>query len=206
MDNALIYQIIGGILAIVVFVLIYFSTKTWRWPHVTMMFFVVCAAVTFTVYAAMASHTRQEWIKLHDEKQKEVAELQKKVDLLTYGAFPENPAAVSVVRIREEVARAIIDRGRVWRGCTPTVDADGSVNLAMAVAAAAAVDPAGVAAAPAVAKSHGMEVNTVVHAFKEMPNAQGLRVPSIYLGEFQAKTVAENSIVLVPNLPLGAFQ
>ena len=58
-DYAIIFQVLGAVVALFVIFLTYMSTKTWRWVHVTFMFLVFVASFTFCIYAAMVLKTRE---------------------------------------------------------------------------------------------------------------------------------------------------
>ncbi len=189
---ALAFQIIGGLLALFVCFLTYMNTKVWRWPHVTMFFFTIVSMVVFMVYAALVHKTRLEWQKKYAAVEKQYETEKKQLAEATEGVV--STKADGLFALREQVKREIIDRGRVWRGCTPAVNADGTVTLTM---------PGG------AAKKHGIEEKTVVHAFLETP-AQSpygpLAIPVFYLGEFQASGVTDTTVTLASNLPQGAMQ
>ena len=84
-DYAIIFQVLGAAVLLFVFFLTYMSTKTWRWMHVTATFFVFAAAVTFCVYAAMTLKTRANWIKLHDNLEKQLATTEAELEKVSRG-------------------------------------------------------------------------------------------------------------------------
>src|SRR3982750_576339 len=119
-EYAIIFQVLGALAALFFIFLTYMSTKTWRWMHVTATFFVFAATIAFCVYAAMTLKTRANWIKLHDNLEKQLTTTDAELEKVTQG----DPKDVegkepSVLSLREELARIVIDRGRVWRGCLP---------------------------------------------------------------------------------------
>ena len=120
-DYAIIFQVLGAIVALFVIFLTYMSTKTWRWVHVTFMFLVFVASFTFCIYAAMVLKTRAKWIKEHDTLEAQLTKTNDEVERVTRG----DPKDVegkneSLISVREELSRVTLDRGRVWRGCTVT--------------------------------------------------------------------------------------
>ncbi|ADB19368.1 hypothetical protein Psta_4727 [Pirellula staleyi DSM 6068] len=202
MDNAIVFQGLGVILALFFIFLTYMNTKTWRWLHVTASFFVFGAAVAFVVYASLTLKTRNAWLEFHDKTAAALdAELEKQ-ELLAHG----DPADIlgktpSVNSAREELARVLLDRGRVWRECTPTINADGTATIST-TPPAAGIDPAAPAAA-AAPKKHNIEAKTVLHVFKEGPSADGLyKVPMAYLGEFVVTGVGPDSVTVQPAISL----
>src|SRR5947207_1783490 len=119
-EYAIIFQVLGAVVALFVIFLTYMSTKTWRWVHVTFMFLVFVASFTFCIYAAMVLKTRAKWIKEHDTLEAQLTKTNDEVERVTRG----DPKDVegkneSLISVREELSRVTLDRGRVWRGCMP---------------------------------------------------------------------------------------
>jgi hypothetical protein len=210
-DFAIIFQVLAGVVALFFIFLTYLNTKTWRWGHVTIVFLVFATSLTFCFYAAATLKTRATWIGLHDKTESEVEKTRVQVELVTRGD-PKDPSAPSLVSIRAELTEVLIDRGRVWRGCAPSIDrATGAVTLTTTPAAAAGDPnlPAG-AAVPAAGKKNNIQPKTVLHAFREgqIAGADGtpLVVPIAYIGEFEAAAVTDSSVTLQPTMPLAADQ
>ena len=201
MDNAIIFQVLGVLLALFFIFLTYMNTKTWKWVHVTFTFLVFAASIVFCLYASLALKTRAAWIETHDRLEKQVADVKKQLDLVTNGD-PTDPARAgeSLVSLRAELARAIIDRGRVWRQCTVATADQNTITLSTAPPA----DPNAPAPAGAPQKNN-IEVKTVLYAFKEADLAGNI-VPSFYLGEFQATAVTDTTVTLTPTMPLWPDQ
>src|SRR5262245_3002315 len=119
-DNPIIFQALAALLALFVIFLTYMSTKTWRWVHVTFMFLVFVASFVFCIYAAMVLKTRAKWIKDHDSLESQLMKANDEIERTTRGDLKDIEGKVeSLVGLREEIARITIDRGRVWRGCSP---------------------------------------------------------------------------------------
>ena len=207
-DYAIIFQILGVLFALFFIFLTVMNFKTWRWLHALTTFALFCAVVTFVVYAALAMKTRLAWEKSAHDFGEALARQEKNVDKLLHGDLTDAPSlTTSLTYYRSELARAIVDRGRVWRNCTPAVNpADGTVTLTMNLAtapAAAPLDPAAPAgvppaapAAPAVVKKHGIDVGSIVFAFKEAATPEGLTLPAYYVGEFRATAVTDAAVTL----------
>jgi hypothetical protein len=202
-DFAIIFQVLGGVLALFFIFLTYMNTKTWRWVHVTFMFLVFAASVTFCIYAAMTLRTRAFWVGLHDKTEKQVEETQLQLERLTRGD-PKDPSAPSLVSTRAQLAETIIDRGRVWRGAIPSINA-GVITVATTPPPDPNLPP--VAGAP---KKNNIQPRTILHAFREgqIPSADGtpIVVPVAYIGEFEATAATDNSVTLVPTMPLAPDQ
>ncbi len=204
-DYAIIFQGLGVLLALFFIFLTVMNFKTWRWLHALTTFAVFCAVGTFMVYAALVMKTRLAWnesvAKFNDANEKQARNVEKLVN-----GSPEEPASIetSLAHYRSELARALVDRGRVWRNCIPAGTAD-TVTLTMNLGAAPApppVDPAALPpavpaapAAPAVAKKHELKAQDIVFAFKESPPQQG-SLPVYYVGEFQVTAVTETTVTL----------
>jgi hypothetical protein len=204
MDNPLLFQILLVLVGLFVIFLTYMNTKTWRWVHVMFSFLTFCAAIAFCLYAALVLKTRTAWIGYHDRLEKEVATLEKDLDVITIGELGDVKETVpSIVTYREEIGRTILDRGRVWKDCGVTVNPDGTFTLTTAPAAPA---PAAGGAAPAAAAKNNLAVKDILFAFKNGLEPGGLNVPMIYLGEFQATAVTDGSVTLSPTLPPSAEQ
>jgi hypothetical protein len=196
-DFAIIFQVLVGLLALFFIFLTYLNTKSWRWVHVTATFLVFVATMIFCFYAAMVMRTRIAWVGYHDKLEKQVAEESKNLERTVRGDPLENASEnPSVVGLREELGRVILDRGRVWRGCIPAINADGTVT----VATSPPQDPNLPALGPP--KKNNIQVKTVLHAFREgPPNEQGLIVPVGYIGEFQATAVTDDRVTLAVTMP-----
>ena len=203
-DYAIIFQILGVLLALFFIFLTVMNFKTWRWLHALTTFAVFCAVATFMVYAALVMKTRLAWEE-SDAKFKENYEKEAKNVEKVINGDPAEPASVntSLTYYRNELARALVDRGRVWRHCIPAGNAaDGTVMVTMNLGAAPAapVDPAApapaVPAAPAVAKEHKLQAQDIVFAFKEFATPDGMSIPVYYVGEFQVAAVTPTTVTL----------
>jgi hypothetical protein len=203
-DYAIIFQILGVLLALFFIFLTVMNFKTWRWLHALTTFAVFCAVGTFMVYAALVMKTRLAWVesyaKFKESYEKETRNVEKVIN-----GDPAETASVntSLAYYRNELARALVDRGRVWRHCIPAGNpADGTVTVTMNLGAAPAapVGPAApapaVPAAPAVAKEHKLQAQDIVFAFKEAATPDGMSIPAYYVGEFQVTAVTPTTATL----------
>ena len=217
-DYAIIFQILGVLSALFFIFLTVMNFKTWRWLHALTTFAVFCAVVTFMVYASLVMKTRLAWIESYSKFKTANEKQEKNVEKVINGS-PEEPTSIetSLAYYRNALARALVDRGRVWRSCTPAGNADGTVTLTMNLGAAPAappVDPAApppaapaAPAAPVVAKKHELKANDIVFAFKEVATPEG-SLPAYYVGEFQVTAVTEANVTLkmIPNYLRGPVQ
>ncbi|WP_254507401.1 hypothetical protein [Anatilimnocola floriformis] len=234
-DNAIVFQVVGVVLVLFFGFITYMNTKTWRWLHVTILFFVFAMVPTFWVYAAMVMKTRAAWMTLHDKLDAAVKENAARVKLLQRGEENDiKNEKDSVYAVKEQLTRMIMDRGRVWRGCVPGQVAGGAITLTMQIAAPpppppmapmpmpadpAAPMPADPAAQPmpmpmpmpeppaAPVSGHNIVEKMVVYAFQEAEDAQrGFKVPNFYLGEFLVTAVTPTTVSLAPTLQLSPEQ
>jgi hypothetical protein len=204
--------IVQGLAALVVvffFILTYLNTKTWQWLHVTATFLVFAASLAFCVYAAMTLKTRAKWIKEHDDVEKRLATTSEELERVTRGdPLDVDGKTPSVYSVREDLARLVLDRGRVWRGCMPNINRQtGAVTVAISPPA----DPNNPTAAPA--KKHNIADKTIVHVFREeiRPDPTNperpMVVPVAYVGEFQAANpITDQTLTLQATIPLSQEQ
>lgn len=201
--SPLIYQILLALVALGFIFLTYLNTKTWRWVHVTVTFLVFVASVTFCVYAAMTLKTRAKWIKEVDNLEKQLATTEAELQRVTSGeasAIEGKPE--SLIALREELARMVIDRGRVWRGTVPNIDRrTGAVTLLTSPPP----DPNN--PTPPPAKKNNIAVKTILFAFREAQEGPDKPiVPAAFIGEFKATAVTDNSVTVEPTMPLTPEQ
>lgn len=228
MSNPVIYWVIGGLLVLFFFFLIWKFTQTWRVWHILAMFFMFAAALAMCGFAALSLRTHNTWrtqfTKLSRELEKEE---QARTELL-HGPIGE--VIQSKPSIRSAIGderRELIDRGRVWRGCIPLQampDDTVVVNTSAAPAVPPGVEPAAEPAAPGegAAPANGgaapaapaatVDENMIVHVFVEdlAPPEEnlpaGTKVPRMYIGEFVAAAVAGTNVTLKPTSPLDNFE
>ncbi len=202
MDNALMVQIVLGLLVIFFFVTIGFSVRTWRFAHIFFLVLTFFAAGTFGVFGAMVLKTHKNW-RTEVQKMEQDLEIRlREKENIQFGDVTQVVQEANLRSVKAEVSRTLLDRGRVWRGTQPG-NFDGTVTV---TTAAIGAPPAEGAAAPA-AKSNNIEAKTILYAFKELPDANNtMFLPSVYLGEFVATAVTESSVTLAPTVPLDADQ
>jgi hypothetical protein len=213
-DSAIIFQVLGVIGLLFFFFLTFMNTKTWHWLHVTMMFFVLAAAATFMVFAALELKTRTTWMSKADKLEKDLETKVQANETLLRGPGNEVDAKTpSVISVREELGRVIVDRGRVWRGGQATINPDRTITVALGApvadpAAVPAVDASGApvptpapAAAQGAPQKHNIEAKTVLHVFKEYRNDEGIKIPRFYLGQFHVTAANEGSVTMLPVIP-----
>src|SRR5262245_29553075 len=207
-DYAIIFQALAAALVLFVIFLTYMSTKTWRWVHVTFMLLVFVASFVFTIYSAMVLKTRAKWIKEHDTLESQLTKANDEIERTMRGDLKDiEGKTASLIGLREEIARITLDRGRVWRGCTPA-----GLNRqtgAITVNTSPPADPAAPAGA-AAPKNNNLQPKTILHVFREAQKSpESPMVPAAYIGEFR---VAANpaptpaTVTLEATMPLSQEQ
>ncbi|MFP6673109.1 MAG: hypothetical protein VB857_16990, partial [Pirellulaceae bacterium] len=104
-------------------------TKTWRWFHVTMVFFVFIASLFLATIAAVSKITHTTWKREAAEKEIQLAELKRKFQAMSRGDRNQLPVADAdelraddipdnMFDVRSKLTRVMMDRGRVWRGAS----------------------------------------------------------------------------------------
>jgi hypothetical protein len=203
MDNPIIFQVLAALVVLFFIYLTYMNTKTWRWLHVTMLFLVFVASFAFCVYAAMTLKTRAKWIKDHDTLEKQLADTERQLELTTRGDPNDVEGKTdSLFSLREQLARVVLDRGRVWSGCVPNINRQ---TGAVAVQTSPPADPNN--PTPTPPKKHNIQAKTIVHAFREAEfrdpqNPEKVTiVPASYIGEFRATPINDQAVGLEPTMP-----
>jgi len=204
MNNSIIWQAGIGLLTLFFFFLTYKFTKTWRWFHVTVTFFVYCASIATVVYISMTLKTHNAWRTLVRDHQEQIAKLTVERDLLAIGDITKLvQATMPVNELNARWGRAILERGRVWRACTIANGpaADGSVTL----------NTTGATGTPGARNNITAEM--ILYAFTEVPApeelapdlqnpASAINFPQYFIGEFTATAVTDTTVTLKPTFQL----
>ena len=212
---------IGGLLllfCIFVFLTV-MCTKTWRWFHVTMVFFVFIASLFLATMAAVSKKTHMTWKKEADLKQEELAKLNREFQAMSRGdrsqlavadAARADDIPDNMFDVRSKLSRVMMDRGRVWRGATVQSMVDNSDWQKVTIKLGTVENPNQIQGA-----------GTVMYAFKEalapdevkpvagdeglddgMPvdpaaaPAAPVKVPVVYMGEFKVVNVEPAAVTL----------
>lgn len=199
MDNPLVLQIVGGLAAVFFIFLLVMCWKTWRFTHVFFSFLVFAGAAAFLWIASMSLKTHDAWQTHFEAYTKEIAKAEAENQQLQHGDLNEVEQSEDSIRsLRAELDRALVERGRVWRECTPSPPTNPDpAKFTLQVRTVPASLPQGATPTP-----NGIIDKTVVYAFAEADNADGWRVPAAYLGEFSVSNATPTDIVLTAMLPL----
>jgi heme exporter protein D len=194
MDNPLLWQIILGVVVLAALVLGGLSTKTWRAWDVVAGFLVVLTAIAFLILVSASLKTRRTWLQQVARLQQQYDTLRNDEQRLLHGDLTETVQVEPSLRSeRYRLTRLLIDRGRVWRSCTPGNPDQGIVPVQVI---------------QEVGDSHQIPQNMVLHAFREAPiDDEGtMRVPAAYIGEFRVTAINEAGVMLRPTRQLSPVQ
>jgi len=204
MDNPLVLQIVGGLAAVFFIFLLVMCWKTWRFMHVFFSFLVFAGAIVFLWLASLTLKTQNAWRTPYEAFVKEVEAAETERQKYINGELTEVEQADPSIRgLRAELDRSLVERGRVWRECTPMLPPSNNslASFTVQVRTVPASLPQGTTPSP-----NGIMAKTVLYAFAEADNADGWRVPSTYLGEFSVTNATPNDVVLKAMLELQPDQ
>jgi hypothetical protein len=153
--------------------------------------FIIVAALTFFYLAARTLKTHQHWRQLAGKLQEQVETLQEENHKLIHDDPEEQEADAQgndlqpgIKRLRLELYKLLVDRGRAWYNCTPEqVDRQtGQVAVKTDFP-----DP------------HGIADKSILYVFEEKDiEDKDDPAKGQYLGEFKVTGVAERQVVLQP--------
>ncbi len=187
MDNPIIMQLILAVLVLAALITGALSIKTWRAWNVVGGFLVFIVACAYLILAALHLKTRRVWLKEIDRLEKQQVRLVDEQIKLTYGDLAAVvPTDDNLHSLRYRLHRLTMTRGRVWRGCTPQANADGTFTVIIPTAQPGA--------------GHQIPANFVLHVFREADTAEGWKIPVTYLGEYQVAAVTETTVQLRESL------
>ena len=128
----MLFWIILAVALILYGLVAYMSSRNWQVGHVVLLFFVSLFAIGGIILAAMNLRTQAAWREVHDQLAEQVTALETQLDQLERGAvLSSDPDAVDIPTLKEEVTRALIQRGRVWRGVSPVGADEDAITLSM---------------------------------------------------------------------------
>jgi uncharacterized protein YoxC len=178
----LIVQAVIGVAVVGSFVLAYMSHKTTRVYNIVIVNLVFIMAIPFAYLSARTLKTIGSWRVAANQMEKEVEDLDSKIQQVAEGKETSDSAAMSVRQLTHELSRFTIERGGVWRDVTPkNIKSDtGAVTITVN-----SPEP------------HGLLDKMVVFVFDSVE----------YQGEFVVtKGGKTKDVELAPNLPLDAIE
>ena len=145
------------------------------------------ATIPFIIFAAQALKTHAYWRKAYNAHEERLATLTRQNEELLNGT---TGAEDGVRRLKLELHKVMMDRGRVWFDCV--VQRVDPQTGAMVVGTRAP-------------NPNGIAKQSVLYAISQIPVQQQQQKEGLlgYLGEFQATEVAPNAVTLVPAMKLG---
>lgn len=199
MSNPLVCQILGGVLTLFFIFLLVMCWKTWRILHILSAFFVFAAVCAFLAFASFVLKTQAAWRDHYEAHKVAIAKKEVEQSKLLQGDLIAVQQTEECIRsARAKLDDEELDRGRVWRECTPMAAVDPDTFRVKTVPAS---QPAGQVPEP----SH-IAVQMVLYAFAEKDNKDGWRVPGYYLGEFAVDEATDTEVTISATIPLDPDQ
>ncbi len=218
--NGLILIIGAVLLAIIHGVFLFLGSKSWKFFHSFMLFWVLVAAMFFTWYAAASLKTHLAWKEVHADLTKKVTEAKEEGRKLEFGPSLEvdTPSSDSLRGALAEEQRLLLDRGRKWPNCTITDAQGGSIDFTLPVTAPPADggEPPVVGTEPPVAGAEPpaagtddesepppnvFEPGAILFVFREALTPDGWKVPVEYVGPFQVTAATETTVTVTVGYP-----
>ena len=199
MSNPLVCQIIGGVFALFFIFLLVMCWKSWRIVHILSVLFVFAAACTFLAFASMVIKTHAAWRKPYETHVVAIAKEEVEQSKLLHGDLNVVQQAEDSLRsARAKLNDEVLDRGRVWRECTPMQ----AINpVTFRVRTVPASQPQGQAPEP-----NGIAQQMLLYVFAEQESPDGWKVPGHYLGEYSVEEVTDTEVTIRSLLPLDPDQ
>jgi hypothetical protein len=199
MSNPLVCQILGGVLALFFIFLLVMCWKTWRIMHILSAFFLFAAVCTFLAFSSFVLKTQAAWRKHYESHKVTIAkEETEQIKLLQGDLIAVQQAEDCIRSARAKLADEELDRGRVWRECTPMAAVDADTFRVKTVPAS---QPAGQAPEPS-----GIAAQMVLYVFAEKDSKDGWKVPGHYLGEFAVDEATDAEVTISATIPLDPDQ
>jgi hypothetical protein len=194
----MISLLIGVFLIILFIVTIVLSVSTWRAWHIVAACLTFLAAIGLVIVGSLSLKTHNTWRSTHAKRTTELTAAEREGLVLEHGdPTLVEPETLSVDDMQHRLNRMLLDRGRVWRRCTPAAPAANGV-----VVSTVPPTKTGEPGDPNTAKPNGIAANMVLYAFLEDAN----QLPIAYLGEFLVADAQPASVTLQPTMPLDGQQ
>lgn len=199
MSNPLVCQILGGVLALFFIFLLVMCWKTWRILHILSAFFVFAGAVAFMALGSYVLKTQAAWRKHYETHTVALAKAEaEQVKLLQGDLIAVQQTEDCIRSARAKLNDEVLDRGRVWRECTPIAAVDADTFKVKTVPAS---QPAGTNPEPS-----GIAANMLLYVFAEKESKDGWKVPGYYLGEYSVNEATDTEVTISAMLPLDPDQ
>jgi hypothetical protein len=199
MSNPLVLQVIGVLLVLFFIFLLVMCWKTWRITHILFTFFVFASAVVFLIFASMVLKTQNAWRTEYNKLAAQLEQAEAENALLQDGDLLQvNATEASLRSLQADLDDEMVDRGRVWRGCSMQGTAGPNQIRILTVPANL---PQGATPQP-----NGLRPGDILYIFTEEISPEGWRLPDAYLGEYEVKQATDTEAVVSETLPLAPEQ
>jgi hypothetical protein len=181
-----IVPILCAVLLLAGIALLAMSGKTWRWYHITVSAFILLLSLVWFYMAARVLKIEDAWrneIRAYEKAFAQEKETEKKI--LEGGEDAEGKAHIPLVQLKNDVAKSLQGRGRVWDHVVRAgvIGRDGTINAT-------------------TEHPEGLEKNLVVWVYDEGPSDG----KNALLGQFEVDQVNGNNVKLIPALKLRAAE
>jgi hypothetical protein len=197
--------LIGVFLLILFIVFLVLSAATWRGWHIAATCLTFLAMIGLVIVGSMTQLTHTTWKEEYDKLDKQLSaetELGRKLEIGD-PTLPE-PDESSLLNVQQRLSQLLLDRGRVWRGCTRQ-PANNQIIISTVP-----LNEDGTPGDPNLATENGISTDMVLYAFREgevpLPEGGQIRVPVAYLGEYRVVDAQPNSVSLQPTMRLDGRQ
>jgi len=205
--------VLVGVLGVFFIVAMIFSAKTWRWHHLTALFFVFVFSIGFMYLAARSLKARGDWLKVYEANKKKLKEVTALKHELSKGKSTDIDPEPSVRSEKARLHRVLLSRGRIWRNCTEGNNAPAAGLPFHTVTLTTRPDAAGNPTPTGFKHDAGQVMGQVVYAFIETEYTlsedaaiKGYKVPWIYMGEFSVSSAQNGQVQLRSTTPLKPEQ
>lgn len=213
-----------GVVVLLYILLAYFAAKTWQVWHVVLMVFLFLGTGVFLILAAATMKVQDNWRGKINSLTSQLEQATSENEVLQYGSVVDETAGE--IELRNEVRRALVDRGRVWRNLQLAGLGDGQVLLNATAWTAGCIpggqggnededdfadeEPVDEGAAPAddanQPTSLGLEANSIVYAFKEASLPVEGDMATLLLGDSDLPEDGSLQFCRVPAFYVGEFR
>ena len=176
--------------------MLFLSIKQWRWFHVFIVNLLLISTLLLTQLTSYVLEFRKDWTQQYRAAVDRRDGLQAEVTKILHGINEKGEPAEgeSLISLRRELAKALVGRGEVWEGIKlqavkiPPIEIVGTT--------------ATVELSAATPQDHLIEAGDRFFLFGEqeidavLAPAQKMKVPAIYLGEYDVETVNGKQLTL----------
>lgn len=190
--------IVGIFLFIFFIVTIVLSVSSWRGWHIAAACLTFLAGIGLVICASLSVKTHTHWRREYANAERELEAVKLEMYTRQFGDPTMVESEVPPVNdIQARLNRILLDRGRVWRQCTP-----GAPTGTGILVSTVPPRPDGAAGEAGTAPPNGIPANMVLYAFRENDR----KLPVAYLGEFKVVDAQPTNVTLERTMPLDGLQ